>query len=192
MREEWIGRWAKKTIVCIASGPSLVAEDCALVKESGHPTIVTNTTFKLCPWADVLMAFDSKWWRQYGSEAKAEFKGKLLTCSQGAGYAGIPTMHGQAWFRSFGNSGTASIALAVFAGAAKVILLGYDCQKTGGKSHWHGDHPPMLSNAGSMGEWPRKFANVARFSREQGVEVLNASRETALTCFPLVSLEDVV
>ena len=57
--------WRGRTVVCIASGPSLTAEDCELVRESGCPVIVTNTTFRLCPWADMLYAFDRPWWNHY-------------------------------------------------------------------------------------------------------------------------------
>src|SRR5262245_15095240 len=77
--EDWVGRWAGKTVVCIASGPSLIAEDCAKVKASGHPTIVTNTTFRMCPWAHVLFGFDSKWWLEYIAEVERTFHGALLT-----------------------------------------------------------------------------------------------------------------
>ena len=75
------------------------------------------------------------------------------------------------------------------AGASKVVMLGYDCQKTGGRTHWHGDHPRTLGNAHSMPGWPKLFAKVAKFAEARRVPVVNATRETALTCFPRVDLE---
>ncbi|HUG56620.1 MAG TPA: hypothetical protein VL002_00105 [Candidimonas sp.] len=86
------------------------------------------------------------------------------------------------------NSGLAAIKLAMQFGAEKIVLLGYDCQHTGGKKHWHGDHPKGLGNAGSVQHWSMRFAGFAR--KVSGVEIVNASRKTALECFPRMDLED--
>jgi hypothetical protein len=71
-------------------------------------------------------------------------------------------------------------------------LLGLDCQYTGGKRHWHGDHPPGLGNAKSLKKWPTGFKRLASHCKGQGVEVINASRETALDCFERQPLEAVL
>ena len=92
--------------------------------------------------------------------------------------------------KCFGNSGAGAIALAAKAGASRVILLGYDCEKSGGKVHWHGDHPAGLGNAGSMPKWPEQFKRLA--ASLSGVEVINCSRATALTAFPRGKLESVL
>lgn len=192
-RDEWEGRWLGRTVVCIASGPSLTEQDAERVRASGHPTIVTNTTFRLCPWADALMAFDCRWWQVHSREVRETFPGRTLTfCPKGAAarWGVQTTLHKEkAWFDSYGNSGTAAISLAIVAGASKVVMLGYDCQKTGGRTHWHGDHPRTLGNAHSMPGWPKLFAKVAKFAEARRVPVVNATRETALTCFPRVDLE---
>lgn len=90
----------------------------------------------------------------------------------------------------FGNSGAGAISLAAHAGAARVLLLGYDCQRSEGRTHWHGDHPQGLGNAGSLHKWPAQFANLRRAI--PAVEVFNCSRATALTVFPLAELEDML
>jgi hypothetical protein len=89
----------------------------------------------------------------------------------------------------FGNSGIGSIQLAIKGGASKVILLGYDCKLTQGKTHWHGDHPRGLANARFINKWPQLFA---QFARTVKTEIINCSRETALDCFPIARLEDVL
>lgn len=94
-------------------------------------------------------------------------------------------------FETHRNSGAACIALSADAGAARIILLGYDCQHTGGKTHWHGDHPKKLGNAGSVGKWPAAFAALAK-TIPATTKVINCSRETALDCFPRAALEDVL
>ena len=40
-----------------------------------------------------------------------------------------------------------------------------------------------------MPGWPKLFAKVAKFAEARRVPVVNATRETALTCFPRVDLE---
>jgi hypothetical protein len=191
VKDRWVDRWKGRSVVCIASGPSLVVEDCDAVRAAGHPTIVTNTTFKLAPWADVLVAFDGKWWAEYHGEVARIFKGEKLSCSPNATKYGAPDLSTQGWFRRFNNSGAASISLAIAAGAARVVLLGYDCQKgADGRTHWHGDHPRSLSNARSMPNWQLHFKNVARFAKEMSVPVINASRATALAHFERMPLAE--
>lgn len=185
-RPEWPGR----TVVCIASGPSLTAEDCEAVRAAGHPTIVTNTTFRRAPWAGILFGHDSRWWRAHLDEVKASgFAGRLLTASPIGSNLGIETTHHSGWLRPYPNSGAAAIGIGIASGAARVVLLGFDCGfAAGGKRHWHADHPAGMSNCQSIAAWPKFFKNVAKDAERAGVEVLNASRETALTCFRRVEL----
>lgn len=183
-RPEWDGR----TVVCIASGPSLTQADCETVRAAGHPVIVTNTTFKMCPWADVLYAYDTKWWTQYHEEVKG-FKGRLITSSQVAVRYGVETTFGAPWFRCFPNSGASAISLALAGGASKVVLLAFDAGTgPGGERHWHADHPGALSNAASIAKWPQQFEMVAKEAQKRSVPVVNASRRTLLKCFPIGEL----
>ncbi|WP_295802144.1 hypothetical protein [uncultured Microbulbifer sp.] len=162
--------------VCIASGPSLTAEDCDQVRQSGLPTIVTNNTWQLCPWAHTLYAMDRAWWSQYGERAK-HFAGNKVTAVRGAKVAEhVAFQHGR-------NSGYGAIALAAKWGARRIILLGYDCQFTGGMRHWHGNHEKGLGNAEKIRNWPNEFARLQKRMKSEGREVINCTRETALTCF---------
>lgn len=125
---------------------------------------------------------DRNWWKRYHRDVKTSFKGQLFTLAQSC--YGIPVPR----IIQARNSGAGAIALAASFGAQRVILLGYDCQHTGGKTHWHGNHPPGLGNAGKVSSWPSQFQQLKR--QLSGVEVVNASRETALTCFPRMSLSE--
>ena len=132
----------------------------------------------------MLFALDRDWWKVYREEAAAVFAGELVSP--------LPNNYGvrRIQLPRYENSGAAAIALAVHMGAQRIILLGYDCQKTGGKAHWHGDHPKELGNAGSLNKWPAQFAKLARDLRN--FNIVNCSRETALTCFPRANLEHVL
>lgn len=90
------------------------------------------------------------------------------------------------------NSGYQAINLAYHFGVSRILLIGYDMQRTGGKAHWHGDHVSGLTNAEGLSKWATRFPALAQDLEREGVEVINCSQETALTCFPRARLEDVV
>lgn len=148
--------------------------------------IVANTTFRIAPWADALFAMDRQWWEEHHKEVMKDFVGERFSNNPlpvGYGVTKLPT----AKFKAFGNSGAACVSLAHHLGAKRIVMLGFDCQKTNGMSHWHGDHPKNLGNAGAIARWPAKFRELAK--HVAGVEVINASRATALDMFPRQTLE---
>lgn len=138
-----------------------------------------NTSFRRAPWADILYAMDAAWWRAHLAEVRRVFAGGLLTIASDV--PGVRRTNSE----HFGNSGAGAVALADRCGADRVILLGYDAQRTDGRAHWHADHPRGLGNAGSVGRWGEQFASLADSCRAR---VVNASRATALACFARVDL----
>lgn len=182
-------QWDGMTVVCIASGPSLIVEDCETVRRSGVPVVVANNVFQVCPWAAALYAHDTKWWRIHHQEVGRIFKGRKFTATQVAGNYGAETTFGLPWFKQFRNSGACAVSLAISGGASRVVLLGFDAAfGESGETHYHGDHPPELSNAASIATWPKQFQILAKYAAEKGVEIVNASRRTALDCFARIDL----
>lgn len=90
------------------------------------------------------------------------------------------------------NSGYQAINLAYHFGANRILLMGYDMQKTNGKSHWHGDHPHGMTNAEGVKKWGPRFPQLAQDLVREGIEAINCSLETALDCFPRARIEDVI
>lgn len=90
------------------------------------------------------------------------------------------------------NSGYQALNLALHFGARRVLLLGFDMQPTNGRLHWHPDHPTGLNNPDEtrFALWNANFGTVRPDLEKAGVEVVNCSRETALTCFPRASIRD--
>lgn len=91
-----------------------------------------------------------------------------------------------------GNSGFQALNLAVQWGAAKVVLIGFDMTDRGGV-HWYGrNHWPMANNPdqSNFRRWIAAFERAAPLLRRLGVEVVNASRNSALACFPKMDLKD--
>jgi hypothetical protein len=172
------------TVVCLASGPSLTPEDCALVEQSGHRTFAVNNTWEMARFCHVIYAGDLKWWSQYNDVI--DIGADRWTCNRVAS-----ELFGINWHRissSNFNSGQRAIQFAIEKGAKRVILLGYDCQLTGGKTHHHGDHVEGLQNpnAQKMVKWSLQFSLI----NTRGTEVINCSRETSLDCFPRKPLEE--
>jgi len=127
---------------------------------------------------------DQSWWKMYADDVQKVFKGERFSNNkQDPRYrvTCIPHINGHA------NSGAACIALAIKNGVQKIILLGYDCQKTDNKAHWHGDHPKGLGNAKAIDKWYAKFAELAKNAGD--TQIINATRYTALDMFEKMDLE---
>ncbi len=162
----------------------------------------------MAPWADFLYACDSRWWEHHEpiefegekwTHAPIEKNGLYETQHKVAAKYGLrvmPGKHGRglgtAHINYGGNSGYQAINLAYMFGAGSIVLLGYDMQKTDGQQHWFGDHPegPMKVDSNYSGWW-NDFAKLGSDLARKGVEVINCTRETALTCFRRESLETV-
>jgi hypothetical protein len=176
----------------VASGPSLTRDDCDALRVVEHSVAVNCAVF-MAPWAEYLFAADNVWWRHYGEKLNW-YKGHRV--SRTGKTPGVETWRGIKWQRTGGNSGHMAIQYAVERGAVQVALLGFDQQRTDGKAHFHADHPreakgrrTNMANAGGVSSWPRLMAKTSLELRDRGVHVVNLSRQTALKCFPRMSVE---
>lgn len=162
--------------------------------------MVVNATYKIAPWADVCYGADYRFWSTYRRDILARFRGELWSVSEQARDA-----FGLYWIRHSaapglstesdmicggGNSGYQAIGLAALFGARRILLLGFDMQRTGGQAHWHGKHEGGLPNGAGFPNWMRAFAPLARDLRAAGIETLNCTRQTALRCFTRMPLEN--
>ncbi|MCY1357998.1 hypothetical protein D9M68_176560 [compost metagenome] len=175
-------RWTGRTVACVASGPSLCAEDCKAVELAGLSTIAVNQSWKLARFCEVIYAGDSCWWEAYGAEV--DIPAERWTHNTNAAKALGINSNGAG--QSVLNSGYRAIELAISFGAARVLLLGYDCSVRHG-THWHGDHRKTKNpDHRRCAEWLNHFGRLLC----NGVEIINCSRETELTCFPRMSLQE--
>lgn len=178
--------WTGKTVACLASGPSLTAEDCDLVFKAGLPVVAVNDTWRIARDCDVIYAGDLQWWAQHAAEIDVE--AERWTCSAGA------EVYGCFRFPVTGlyNSGQRAIQFAIWRGAAKVILLGYDCSLAAGV-HWHGPHEKTKNpDKTRVQVWKGQFGALAESTKERGPRIINCSRATELDCFERADLEEVL
>lgn len=182
------------TVVCLAGGPSLCAEDVDACRGRAR-VIAIKEAIRLAPWATVLYACDAKWWRLYGDTL--DFAGPKYTLDHMARqWATVLRNTGDAGLemerdglRTGKNSGYQAINLAVHMGARRIVLLGYDMQPDAcGQHHWFGSHP--WKTTPPYGLFVPFFNTLIEPLKALGIEVLNASRTSALTCFPRVTLSE--
>lgn len=203
--------WPGGTVVCAASGPSLLGEDLKYVCGRA-PVIAINAAIQLAPWADIFYSGALEYWRPeaIASRERMGFRGLSIRIAWNEGTGPHQMKRGVSKgvivlgnsgddgletkpdaIRSYKNSGGAAINVAVHTGATRIVLLGYDMMTDKhGRHHFNGSpgekhhspYPHFRTHMGTMGPHLRAL----------GVEVVNCSRATALTCFPRKRLDEVL
>lgn len=189
--------WPGETVVCMATGPSLIVEDVEYCRGRAR-VVAINDAYRLAPWADVLYAGDKKWWTWHkGAPGFSGLKYTLrrevskafpdVVCLKVGGMKGIDDR--PEYLRTGANSGFVALNLAVHLGASRIVLLGYDMQRgPNDEGHWFGEHPNKSRS--DYDRFLKFFPSVVDPLARLGVEVVNCTRETALTVFPRVALRE--
>lgn len=201
MRERWaVPRlWPGETVAVFATGPSLTEEDVEYCRGRTRVISVNDSVF-LAPWADMFYSGDAGWLKHYKAKING-FAGLKVTCCETVqfddvlwlprtGYEGFEPS--PAGVRTGGNSAYQAAHIAVHAGAKRVLLLGCDMKKTGGKAHYFGDHPAGLNKPSPFASFIKSFEGLAPILKGMNIEVINCTPGSALTCFPIRRLEDVL
>ncbi len=199
--------WPGSTIACLATGPSLNAADVDFCRGK-VPVIAINDAHRLAPWADVLYSGCRSWYPHYkgvpsftgvkygiGSQigkANPFHKYPEIQVLKAAGEHGLELdPSGLCVGGGAGNSGYSAINLAVHLGATRIVLLGYNLSWPGGKAHFFGNHPSALNqHEGLVRIFLRGFATLVDPLNALGVRVINATKDSALKCFPKATLTE--
>lgn len=194
----WFPDWRGDAIAIVASGPSTKRANVASLR--GRLKIIAiKENVELCPWADVVYGCDAAFWRNamglpnfrglkiaYRSPSSlvhsiriAEKQHRILTAEPGV-------------IGSGGNSGFQALNLAIQFGATRILLIGFDMSDRHGV-HWYGrsqgDGRTQPAEWNFV-PWRKAFHVAACQMAGLGVQVLNASPLTTLTCFPIVTVEN--
>jgi hypothetical protein len=156
----------------------------------------------LAPWAEVLYAADSKWWRHYHERA-LKFAGRKVTIRKTLPWPEVYCLEQSAEHPTFdprpthlvsgGNSGYQAVHLAVHLGATRIVLLGFDMKDgRNRRRHWFGNHTGRLDSRGNYTGWIRAFDKFAGVLNRMNIEVVNCTPDTALRCFPRRPLSEVI
>ena len=166
--------------------------------------IVINDSYRLAPWADCHYFCDPRWldWHKFQPEWSL-FRGFRITMQSGNGAptpyltlrnAGTNVVSAERDAIGTGrNSGFQAINLAFHLGAKRIVLLGYDMQPgPKGEIHFFGDHPTPTKGTIFQSTFAKTFDVLAAAAIERGIEIVNATRRTALKAFHVKQLEDVL
>ena len=188
-----------------APGPSLNAKVAETLRNTDWPVLVCQDAWRLLPWADKLYGCDDRWWHahkgtafggeKWSSHGDAQNNDKRdiaekynvnLVRGVSANDKGFST---NPEFLHYGdNSGYQAINLAILLGSPYIVLVGFNMSRPGGKGHFFGDHPAGLTNQEEYERWVPQFARAA--AELTDTVIVNATPDSALTCFPTMRLED--
>jgi hypothetical protein len=193
------------TVVCLAPGPSLTVADVEAVR--GRAVVVAiNDAVQIAPWADVFYSSARVYWtpKDPRSRAVAAFAGlKVHVCvdqdKPGVGEDGFVRLRNTGvdgleadpgGLKTYQNSGGAAINLAVHLGASRIVLLGYDMGPSGdGRHHFH--EIVKTRHSSPYPYFRQRIATMVKPLEARGIEVLNCTRQTHLSCFPCADLATV-
>lgn len=169
----------------------------------GCHVIAINIAFKIGPWMDCLFFGDSGFFSKYTDQIFA-WKGLRVTCGESMGdYSGKIKVLGRdrakhgicfnpntvCW--NF-NSGGAAINFAVHTGVNRIILLGYDMKLDEQKNqHFHNYYHGNVKTVGATMAMHMKGFPVIAEALKDKVEIINASPDSALTCFPKMPFKEI-
>lgn len=188
--------WRDEPCFILGGGPSLRSFNVALLR--GYNVITINESFRLAEWAEYLYFCDAAWWQRSQVDVRSRCSSTWVTLEneipgvrrlRNTGPEGLDENN---WcLRHGSNSGYQAIHFAYHLGANPIILLGYDMRVDGFRTHWHHGHPgqsPAGFTRTIRDHMLPKFDSLARELDARGIEVFNATPDSALKCFPLADV----
>ena len=173
------------TAVCVGRGPSLRPDDLSYCQGKAFVIAINQVV----PWADMLYAADWEWWISHPeahtfthSKYACEVRNRrpfntaglpALTVLKNLGHLGWSDEPSAVY--SGGHSGYQAIQVAAHCGATRILLLGYDMHPSGPKPH-------------RFTRWRDTYPVLAEAAKTRGIEIINCSRQTALTVFPCMTI----
>lgn len=195
----WFPDWRDEASIIVASGPT--ARDEHLAEARGRARfIAVNTSYQLCPWADVLYACDFSWWLAHKGvpdftglkvsiDARCTRLKDVHTVKRKYGDKGADIEFKERGLICYGgNSGFQALNLAVQFGSRKIILVGFDMRIDRGL-HWHKAHAKYNPNGRQVNQWRDVFDGAVLSLKAAGVRVINCSPVSALKAYPKMTLE---
>lgn len=201
--------WSGGTAFILGGGPGLNNINFDLIK---HRRIIgVNNAYgdplpgerekkaKYAPrhWVDVCWFGDERWywWHKKSLDnfrgilatcrVRLHNKNRILGCHRGKG-EGIDTRPRYiSWNKS---SGASAINLAYHFGVKTIVLLGFDMRRVSNRPNWHVDHPSP--NKDPYPRFLRPFKAIAKDAKHLKVEIINATPESTIKEFPIMTLEE--
>lgn len=192
-----------RTIACLASGPSLTAEQVEILRVADIPVLACNDCYRIAPFAALVYFADSKWhdWQKDKPEWKA-FAGDKVTIHSSSFRVTDPQVHvlhnrgheglsnDPSGIMTGSHSGYQLINIAALTKPSRILLLGYDCKRVNGRKHFFGDHPdgtePPYEGI------KKHYSRIEVALKGMALEIINCTPDSAIDSFPKRSLESVL
>jgi hypothetical protein len=195
--------WPDSTIVLIGGGPSLTRPQVESARQAwiaGRIRVLgCNEAYQAAPWIDGLYADSRPWWEQHIEAVRDVHLAMLFSADEkacdmyGLWYvASRPELglSGQGGCIHTGRAGSHAglhlLNLAVLLGAARILLLGYDCRVAAAPPprSCYGNAAAAPAVAEQFDCWVDAYRHAADDAAELGVAVLNCSPDSAIDAFP--------
>lgn len=213
----WLTEEKPATCVIFGGGPSLRGFKWDQLVPTQLKFITINDSWRILPsWLKAVNYFcDASWWSMqmqknprsldgHTSFHDLIYRGNWITGSNDPMFTDHPQVNvlnltGQrgleldrSGLRHGSNSGYQAINLAVNLGAKRIILLGYDMKVTGLRTNWHDEaRPPAHAYSDTIRDsMLPHFPSIIEPLNQVGVEVINATPDSELKCFPMMSLKE--
>jgi hypothetical protein len=195
-------RWSDgRKVIVAAPGPSLtpeVGQRCSI-----YTVLAIKEAYRLIPQAEVLYGCDGKFWDRrdgcmdFGGEKWSSHGGhsidnkerwyKKYSLNLVRGKAGNTFSFDPKHIHYGSNSGFQAINLALLFGVTDIVLVGFDMRAVEGNAYFFGNHPTRTKVP--YDRFAPKFEEAAK-ALPKRIRIVNATPGSALTAFPIMSLED--
>ncbi len=194
-----VGEWSDRAAFILGGGPSLAEVDVDAIRGRGAVIAVNNAGFDLAPWADVLFFADGQSrWYGWNRDRLPEFKGSLIV-TRAVVPEGDPRLRQVKFLPREPLSrdpvglaghcgGSSAINLAYLMGARVIVLLGFDMRP----GNWHDKHRLPTLPGWHRDRFIPAIERMAPQLAADGCLVLNATKGSALRCFPSVDLQELL
>lgn len=188
-------QWSGQRAYIIGGGPSVSRLRLNLLRSEN--VIVTNNAYQLLPWAAFCFWMDMEWFKRHAENLRSTFQGQIVSIhAKAKDFSDILSLergnrsglslnprkihHGS-------NSGHGAINLAVLLNASPIYLLGFDMQTRRGHHNYHSDH--VREMADNVYKKYLEMMGTIPAETPEGIEIYNATPDSALTAFPLAETE---
>jgi len=160
-------------------GPSASAADAERIHAAGIPIGAVGCAYQLAPFASFVASSDAAWWKRYPDAMAMACPKYAMHPVGGTGRIKVPTP----W--AVCNSGVLGLECAKQQGATEILLMGADMHGT----HFFGPYDNGLTNTNEKKRktHARQYEQWARANA--AVRVINITPGSALTCFPMSTIE---
>ncbi len=189
--------WPGETIVVLGDGPSLTREDVDYCRGRAR-VIAVNFSARLAPWAHVVYSYHTTRLLAHSQIDPVRFPGLIFSVEpapatwpllRDTGRSGLEM--DPSGLRTGNNSGYGAIGIAKHLGARRIVLLGFDCQPAvDGCVTWRGCRDATVPGIYEFALWLTRFRTLPGPLQACGIELVNASRATAIDCFPRQPLRE--